>query len=146
MDNIMLKALAEIRKLQIVAAKSNPNTANFYDDDFVYAVVNSLHPIFHVENDPFASAYEIEKEKVESVLKILDTKWLQKEKITFYDLETIYSSDGRRWRCLRVDLINICRYAFLGRRFDTEFWEQLLSWCPSEAHGLTNAWSDDDLV
>jgi hypothetical protein len=50
-DNKLLKALAEIRRRQIVATKANEQTEDVYTNAFVYAVLHSVCPIYHEQAD-----------------------------------------------------------------------------------------------
>src|SRR5258705_9191149 len=44
-SKVILKALAEIRRRQIMAAKFNPQTADMYPDALVHAIMHSIYPI-----------------------------------------------------------------------------------------------------
>jgi hypothetical protein len=46
-SNVILKAMAEIRRRQIIATKFNPQTEDMYDNSFVHAVMPSIYPFKH---------------------------------------------------------------------------------------------------
>lgn len=157
---VILKALAEVRRRQIVATKFNPQTEELYSDAYVYAVQNSVYPINeeHVgfedglseilDSLPFHETYDVGFELVKEIAGLLDKKWLAKEKITFYDVESPYRLHGEHWKGkdVRMDLINMCRYFYLSNMFDKEFWRQFMSESPAEASGVTDEWNRDELA
>jgi antitoxin MazE len=159
-SKIILKALAENRRRQIIATHYNPQTADLYTDAFVYAVAHSVCPIFEeypgyrteradiLEVLPFHETYEAGYALVKQIYDLLDKAQLNKEKITFYDVESPYRLSGEHWAGLdiRGDLINICRYFFLSDSFDKEFWTAFMSSAPVEASGITEKWSRDELA
>lgn len=156
-DQIVLKALAEIRRGQILATKANPQTADLYDNAFVHAVMHRIYPVRHEEPSPsdspavastalpFYETYGVGREQVQEVAELLDEKWRNKEKVTFYDLEDTYQNSWAG-RGVREDLINICRYFYLVEWFDEPFWNELMSWCPAEAHGVTSEWDRSEII
>ena len=44
-SKVILKALAEVRRRQIVATKFNPQTEDMYPNAFVHAVMHSVYPM-----------------------------------------------------------------------------------------------------
>jgi hypothetical protein len=144
---VILKALAEIRRNQILAAKFNPATEDMYSDAFAHAVLHRIYPFqdegvgFMSETSeilnvlPFYEAYDVGRELVEEIAELLHEKWRAKKKITFYDVEGPYKLEGQPWKGVdaRTDLINICRYFYLAHMFDDKFWKVFMSDAPSEA-------------
>lgn len=159
-DEIILKALAEIRRGQILATKANPQTEDLYTNAYVHAIMHSVCPIFEeevgfAENTderlnlfPFYETYDVPHHLVQEISELMDVKWRDKDKITFYDIEEQYGLGDKHWfgKVLRVDLINICRYFYLRGMFDEEFWKQFMSDRPSEASSVTNQWSREEIV
>jgi antitoxin MazE len=159
-SKIILRAMADIRRRQIVSTKANPATEDLYDNSFVHAILHSIYPIRHehpelkedvmeiLDSFPFYETYDAGFELVESIAKLMDEKWLKKEKITFYDIEGPYKLGGEHWpgTDVRVNLINICRYFYLCHMFDAEFWKEFMSDAPSEASDVTSEWSRQELV
>jgi hypothetical protein len=47
-SKVILKALAEVRRRQIIATKFNPQTENMYSDAFAHAVMHSIYPMKRV--------------------------------------------------------------------------------------------------
>jgi antitoxin MazE len=97
---------------------------------------------------PFYETYDAGFELVNSIAKLLDEKWVKKEKITYYDVEGPYKEGGEHWpgTDVRVNLIDICRYLYLCPMFDAEFWKEFMSNAPSEASNVTSEWSPDELT
>jgi antitoxin MazE len=159
-SKVVLKALAEVRRRQIVATKFNPQTENIYSDAFVHAVMHSVYPMNEehlgfkdnlseiLDSLPFYETYDVSFELVKEIAEMLDKKWLNKEKITFYDVESPYRLSGEHWKGkdARMDLINICRYLYLSHMFDKDFWKEFMSESPSEASDVTSEWSRDELA
>ena len=159
-DTIILKALAEIRRGQILSTKANPQTADLYTDAYAHAIMHSVCPIFEEEIGfaestdeklnlfPFYETYDVPHNLVQEIAELINPKWLNKEQVTFYNIEEQYDVGGKQWpgKVLRVDLINICRYFYLRNMFDEEFWKQFMSDCPSEASSVTDLWSREEIV
>jgi hypothetical protein len=159
-SKIILRAMADIRRRQIVATKANPATEDLYDNSFVHAILHSIYPIRHehpelkedlaeiLDSFPFYETYDAGFELVESIAKLLNEKSVKKEKITFYDIEGPYKLGSEHWpgTDVRENLINICRYFYLCHMFDAEFWKEFMSHAPSEASGVTSEWSRQELA
>ena len=159
-SKVILKALAEIRRRQILATKFNPQTEDMYDNSFVHAVMHRIYPIQHehpgFEEDPnailaslpFHETYNAGFELVTQIAKLLDEKWLKKEKITFYDVEGPYRLGNEHWpgTDVRENLTNMCRYFYLSHMFDTDFWNEFMSDAPSEASDVTSEWSRQEIA
>lgn len=159
-DIIILKALAEIRRGQILSTKANPQTEDLYADAYVHAIMHSVCPIFEEKSgfaesinerlnlSPFCETYDVPHNLVQEIAELMDAKWLNKEKITFYEIEEQHNAGGKTWlgKSLRVDLINICRYFYLSRKFNEEFWDHFMSNRPSEASNVTAPWSREEIV
>jgi len=155
---ILLAALADIRRLQIVEMKLSPHTESVHSDAYVYAIQHSIYPIndeasldrgeHSLLRKPFQQSYSVPFEQVHEVAKLLDEKWRTREKITFYDVETPYRTSEKNWRGgnPRSDLIHICRYLFLSDLFDQEFWTQFMSDHPVEASHVTDPWTRGELL
>jgi hypothetical protein len=97
---------------------------------------------------PFYETYDVGFELVKEIAELLDKKWRDNEKITFYDVENPYKLGGQHWngKDVRVDLINICRYFYLSNMFDEDFWKEFMSNSPSEASYVTSEWSRDEIA
>ena len=156
----VLRALADIRRSQIVAIKANAATEDLYSDAFVHAVLHSVYPAYHEDVTgtglardealrlfPFHDTYDVPEETVLEIGGFLDARWMAKEAITFRDLEKLYSDRSWPGTNLRNDLINICRYLFLRRMLDGDnFWRNFMKDAPSQALDITREWSRDELV
>lgn len=120
-----------------------------FSDAYLHAWESGVYPVMSDSvgsiprrlHEPYANYFTTSKEKVEFLLKRLNDAWHNKKGLTFYDLEDelgflSFSSQG--WD--RLDLINICRYLYLGGCYDKAFWDALIESgkCPCEAHSLTS--------
>jgi len=155
-SKVVLKALAEIRAHQMVAAKFNEQTEGLYSPDYVHAVMKSVYPLFHEDVEgredlnsilaslPFFETYDVGYEQVNNVAKYLDQKMLAEENVTFRELEAHYGQGQWQGRHLRSDLIDILRYFYLSGTF-SEMWDGIMSDVPVEAHGITAEWTHDDI-
>lgn len=147
MDTTLLKAVYELRRQEIILAKLNTVMAAAIPDALAFAYASRLCPVFHTmhttEEDPFDSAYRVSREFANAVLEYCDEMWLKKEKVTFYGLEDRFANLDRG---KRMDVYAILRYAFLGGRFDPDFFKGVLSNCPAEAHGLDSPFNVSDEV
>jgi hypothetical protein len=151
---VILKALAQIRRTQVLATKYNPQTEALFSHAFAYAIMHSVYPLhdedpgFTTEREaildifPYYETYVVSREQVNEVAELLDEKWRAEERITFYDLEEPYKYGGKSWsgNDARMDLIHTCRYFYLRGMFDDEFWQGFMSDCPTEAHGIIDEW------
>lgn len=159
---VLLHALADVRRQQIVHAKFSEATRDLYPDAFAYAVANSVCPVLHEDagledpgdglstQHPFRSTYRVPYGQVKELAELLDAKWMAKETITFYDVEDHYGRTvpgTATWKGtdLRMDLIHCCRYFALNGLFGDDFWTAFLSNAPSEANDLARPFSLDDL-
>ncbi|MGF6318771.1 hypothetical protein [Pseudomonas frederiksbergensis] len=115
-------------------------------DNGVYPIGNDLAP-WHA---PYKEQFAISEEQVSELSKLLDDKWLKKEKISFYELEAHYdiqglAHSGSEWD--RGSLISACHYFFLMDWFDSDFWNGLVghSDCPSESHSVRREFKPEDV-
>lgn len=86
-SKVILKALAEIRRRQIIATKFNPETEQMYDNSFAHAVMHSIYPIKHehpglernspeiLARFPYYETYDAGFEIVQEIAELLDKKW-----------------------------------------------------------------------
>lgn len=155
----VMKGLADLRSRQIVLTKFNSETKDFYDDSYVFAIANSVYPIYHEEkyfetdperikeNLPYYDTYKIPESVVTELVEFLDKKWSEKEPVTFYQLEGIYRNSWQGEN-LRPDLIRCLRYFFLNGGFDEEFWDTILTPMeyPTEASRITKQFDKNELL
>jgi hypothetical protein len=132
-------------KFQILTAALTPGLAAFISDDNVFAWQHSIYP-FHDHQqeywaEPFESYFEVNRQMIEELAKFLDDTWLKSETITFYELEkTLQAGVVSNWD--RSKLIDACRYFFLRKMFDDNFWQALLQRgnAPNEASVVNQAY------
>ena len=159
---VLLHALAEVRRHQVVQAKFSEPTRDLYPDAFAYAVANSVCPVLDEDaglddsgdgpstRHPFRSTYRVPYGQVRELADLLDARWRAKETMTFYDVEDHYGRTvpgQAMWKGadLRMDLIDCCRYFAIRGLFGDAFWAEFLSNAPSEANDLARPFSLDDL-
>lgn len=101
-------------------------------------------------HEPYKETFTIGEQQIDELAKLLDDKWVQKEKISFYQLEDHYKIHGSgrpgpEWD--RGSLINACHYFYLMDWFDEEFWKGLVghSDCPTESHSITRQFKPEDV-
>jgi hypothetical protein len=157
--NVILKALHELRRRQILAIKLNPQTRDLYPDSYAFAISKSIYPLYHehvgfLENRddilqklPFIETYDISREQVDEVVTQLDEAQKNGQRISFRTIENGFYNRpewNKPWRNLRVDLSDVCRYLFLSDAF-SDIWDEFLDGAPSEVKPLKRAWTSDEL-
>lgn len=115
-----------------------------FTDAYLFAWDRGVYPAFDEGADwhiPHADQFKIGEGKVDELAKFLDEKWLAKEPITFYEVESHFDVHGTThslgtWD--RYELLSVCRYLYLHSHFDDAFWDTLLTNgdCPSEAFSI----------
>jgi hypothetical protein len=119
-----------LMRFQVLALGVNPQTERKLTDGYVYAWEESVYPLYDEAapwHEPFADQFAIGRDAVNELGKFLDKRWREGSVPTFYDLEDHYDvlSGSSSWD--RIRLLQVCRYMFLHRMFDDEFWNQLLA-------------------
>jgi hypothetical protein len=88
-NKVFLKALAEIRRHQIIATKANPQTEDVFPNAFVHAIIHSVCPVFDEQvgftdgqasllyTFPFHETYDVPHDLVKEIAELLDGKWLR---------------------------------------------------------------------
>lgn len=141
-DHQIMQALFNQQRIQIMHIGKHHDE---FTDAYLYAWESGVYPALNdtdgsipqKPHEPFADFFITSKDKTLFLAKRLDDAWLNKEGLTFYALEdelgVRYKPD---WE--RSDLVNICRYFYLAKLFDDEFWKTLVTngQCPSEAHSI----------
>jgi len=134
MTDNLLKSIYFSRKFNTIQFfRLNPEKSGI-DQGLVYALSGNCFPYFHKseEFEILKDCFTISEETIKTIVKHLNDKWKNMERVTFYSLEDEFSSIADR-----SDLITILRYTFLSDRFrDSEFWINLESDAPVEAHQL----------
>lgn len=142
LSNDQSKQLFEVARLQIKLAAANPQTARRLPLSYVYAWDWRIYPM-QDDGDGIAKSFEtcfdVREDQVYELARFLDDRWLEKNPITFYQLEDQFDVRSRNDRWDRSKLIGVCRYFFLKGHFDSDFWMNLLApmQYPSEATGIT---------
>ncbi|TGM58570.1 hypothetical protein [Leptospira adleri] len=133
-ENTLLKALYYQKKLMVTQFyKLNPENSGL-SVSYVYAISHDCYPTFHSDQDSdlYNQFYEINKETISKYLNYIDERWLAKDYITFYELESHFGGKENR-----IQLMTTLRYCFLDNRFShPTFWETLHSAAPIEATAL----------
>jgi len=142
MDDIK-RLLFNQQKFQILATAKNPAMQGMLSGAYVYAWDNNIYPIKEegvTWHKGYEDCFSVDAEAMGELLKFLDERWLEKNPITFYELEDHYDVSGVRSGAVwdRGDLISACRYFYLHRLFDTAFWDHMVGAAngPVESHGI----------
>ncbi|EGQ9150454.1 MULTISPECIES: hypothetical protein [Vibrio] len=143
-DNTAMEALFIQQRLQIMNLGVHHNE---FSDSYLHAWESGTYPllqdtdgsVIRMPHEPYAEFFKTPKDKVQRLFDRLCTAWDAKEELTFYALEDelgVRGGYGSEWD--RVDLIKICRYLYLERSFDEEFWKTLITPMehPSEASSI----------
>jgi hypothetical protein len=161
-NRVVLRALLEMRRHQVLTAKLNPSTEAMYPNAYTYALLHRVCPAFDNQPEtwdeaeqsaallyrfPFDEVYDVPRAQVVEVAELLDEKVGAKEKITYSDLERMYQGSGMKWESghVRPQLITVCRYLFLHGMFDEVFWQHFTSNRPSEASDITRDWNNSEI-
>lgn len=149
-SQIIMQSLFNQQRIQIMHIGKHHDE---FTDAYLFAWESGVYPamsdtdgsIPQKAHEPFADFFITSKEKTLSLAKRLDEAWLNQEELTFYALEDeLQVRTQPDWE--RGDLLNICRYLYLDKRFDHEFWKRLVKngECPSEAHSLLSVFERTD--
>jgi hypothetical protein len=151
MDDIK-DMLFNIQRFQILALYTSGADRNV-SDSYAYAWAEGVYPLFN-ESAPWHNGYEdnfkISASDIRDIHELLCDKWEAKTLVTFYDLEAELgisgaSRPGPQWD--RIKLMRACRYLYLQRYFDDEFWAKMLEpgRHPGEASGITRQLTANDI-
>ncbi|MGY2936006.1 hypothetical protein ACVWZ6_005608 [Bradyrhizobium sp. GM6.1] len=130
----------EIARLQLVSA----GKAGAIDEARAFAWAHRVHPLRSTPlEEKFAEDFEIGREKVDEVLRIVDQGWRDGKLVTYYELEGL---GGSGVGLARMELVAVLRMAFLDRRFDKSVWNELVKpgSGPIESQGMTDPFSSED--
>jgi hypothetical protein len=165
-EDVLLSALAELRRHQLIATAANPATAYLYPPAFIYAVINSVYPLFHegltdqaasysqaellgmLQIRPYASSYGIDVNQVKSAVFFLTKR--AKFNVELSELEEHIASNAPPAIGLRgadsvksyslICAFKISRYCFLTGLHSPVFWVQFTRSLSSKQE-ITAPWS-----
>ncbi len=108
-----------------------------------FAWAHRIYPMFGASPvaEAFKPDFETSTDDVEIVLKAIDKIAEAKDQeVGFYELADALNVGHGRGEMTRGQLINICRYIFLDRRFSSRVWETLVQVGagPVESQGIAN--------
>ncbi len=106
-----------------------------YTDAYLYAWEASVYPLFSdtdgsvpsMPHEPYSDFFKIPKQKVKFLLKRFDDACDKEENLTFYKLEDELSIRSGTTGWERTDLLHICRYFYLEKSFNNNFWNILIT-------------------
>jgi antitoxin MazE len=130
-------------KLQILTVALTPGTGpKVVSDAYLYAWAEDVYPIMHESMEwhkPFAAAFSVSSEMMDHLSELLDKSWRRKEVLSFYKLEDYFELRLGQSDWSRASLMQACRYMYLERAFDQEFWKHVLKRGdhPMEAGSIT---------
>lgn len=137
MNDLALEGLFQVVRLQILTPKDYRVPGYGTDASYKFAWDEEVYPYFHegvTFHIPFEKMFKTSGKQVKEIAEFLDDKWMEKEKITFYQLEDKYGRHGEDWH--RSKLIDICQYLCLKGMFGKDFWTEFSSDAPTEASGI----------
>lgn len=139
-------------KFQILATSLAPQVGKVISDAQVFAWQSGVYP-FHDPSqeqwaEPFAAHFRVSKKMIEELAKYLDSIWLKKESITFYELEDHYGLMTSKTDWDRGKLIDACKYMRLQNMFDDAFWNGIVKPMehPTEAQYIIGKFDRDEDV
>lgn len=129
----------EIARLLMVRAARDKEI----DEATGFAWAHRIYPMLAASPvaEAFKADFETSTDEVDAVLKAIDKiADANDQKVGFYDLSDALNVGHGRGEMTRGQLINICRYIFLDRRFNAEVWESLVEVGsgPVESQGVAN--------
>ena len=144
------EALFQVQRFNILSSARSGFANSGLTPAYVYAWDAGIYPAFHDTAEwhaPFKPQFTASKEQVLELGKYLDEKWLAKEAVTFYELESRYDIRGSSPAWDRGTLIDACRYMYLNKMFDENFWDTLINPgdCPTEAKTISYTYEEKDL-
>lgn len=140
-NQAVLKALFSIKRDQILLAKLNPATEEFYSSTLAYAVDHSIYPYLDLhdweaefsvtekELSPFHDAFEIPAATVYEIFQLI----AKGESLTFGELERSYREGDRHWPggYLASGIACVCRYIYMSSlEGSVPFWKTFLEDAP----------------
>jgi len=140
--------LFSIQRLQILSLFSNPAAERNVTTSYAFAWAESVYPFLdHAAS--WHSAYEecfsVREAQIKDLTTVLGIRWRRKLPVTFCQLESHYEIDKIPEPWDRMKLVRACRYLFLHRAFDRDFWAGLRKECPSEAHSIVEEYRASDV-
>ncbi len=126
------EALFIQQRIQILHLGKNFNE---FSDAYVFAWESGVYPLFEdgdgsLRNKPheiYEEFFTVRRSSVQKIMNRLGDAMGNKEQLTFYALESeLGISSVSSGEIDRSDLIDICRYFYLNRRFNKELWSSLL--------------------
>lgn len=146
------KMLFNIQRFQILSRFVDTEEGRSFSAAYAFAWDEGVYPISNHGGDwhePYKGAFRVPESAMDELAEFLDQKWLAKEAITFYQLESNF--DPRRrydgafpWD--RMELAHACKYMKLAGMFGDEFWTTLAGGhdCPMEAHTILRDYTRGD--
>lgn len=142
-ENSLLGAMFIQQRIQVMHIGKHYGE---FSDSYLFAWESGVYPFLSdtdgsvpsKPHEPYADFFQTSKEKGEFLIKHLDDAWRTQEKLTFYALEDQLINSGNFLNWSRSDLLDLCRYFYLDRRFDEAFWQTMITpmQCPVEAYGV----------
>jgi hypothetical protein len=150
------KLLYHIWRKSIIHSFFTNTSRDVYPDAYYFAISNEIYPYFHTgdrdENKDFDSFFNLNRDAVEELIKFLDKDFIAGNYKTFYEYEDILDvkqltkNSPLNYKFDRLDLRNVIRYCYMEGCFNKEFYEILLSDCPSEAHRIKDDLSQIEML
>lgn len=130
-------------KKAIIKDKIKDKDNSDYSNAFAFAIKNDIFPIcdlYFYALSEYENNFKINKQTISDIYIDLQNHYDNNKKISFnnlnYTIGDTYSSNGDK-------LIDICRYFFLSKKFDKDFWNIFLY---TESHSLEVYSIDNDFL
>lgn len=138
------------QKFLILNQFSNEHSKRRVSEEYAFAWDQEIYPIlsdgapWHLLYDEY---FSINKERMEYLHDYLCNNWNDESGLTFYEMESHFSSRGYDATYDRSELISACRYFHIYGTFDKDFWDKLLTngECPSEAFSIKRDFEIGDI-
>jgi hypothetical protein len=144
------KQLFNLQRFLILQTKLNPQTSDLISDDEAFAWSVGLYPLHSTSKiaKDLEHYFVIPKSMIELIIKYVDSKWVEKNYPSFYNLESYFANkSSSNFIIDRTVLIDTLRYCYLHGLFDENLWNGLVANddCPLEAKGINRPFSTDEI-
>lgn len=119
--------------------------SGLFSDAYTYAWLKGLDPylddsdgtVVPKPHENFSKQFLIKRKFARDVINYLDNG----QRKDFYTLEENFGGSGSR-----IDLVSVCRYAYMKDMFEESLWDSLLNRAPSEANSLKDKLDERELM
>ncbi|THB70077.1 MAG: hypothetical protein D6B28_10165 [Gammaproteobacteria bacterium] len=153
--NDIKEMLFSMQKFEILSQFANTSEEKRLSAPYVYAWEKGVFPIldeiapWHL---PFAELFLVKKEMIQELIAFLQERYDKGIKLSFYEVEEHYGIKvahivgDKGWS--RFMLAHACRYLCLHKKFDEEFWAEMVDCakCPIETKCIIREYTPDEIT